>query len=128
MQTDKEFLDEKDFDFSDDYFEEEEIKNQPEEPYSKDIKKEKPAKKEKSKYVGKTNVVSVQKKRQEEKTAKKLISISEKNKKVLEEMMGESFIIMKSSSDLNIVNTQPNTIPVEPQKEETSKEDCRVKQ
>lgn len=165
MQTDKEFLDEKDFDFSEDYFEED-IKNQPEEPYPEDIKKEKPAKKEKPKYVGKTNVVSVQKKRQEEKTAKKLISISEKNKKVLEilknlkgypsesdficqaiiekyerdiesksvdlkdavkkvleEMMGENFIIMKSSSDLNIVNTQPTVTPIEPQKEETNKED-----
>ena len=38
--------------------------------------------------------------------------------------MGESFIIMKSSSDLNIVNTQPTTIPVEPPKEESKdKED-----
>ena len=84
MQTDKEFLDEKDFDFSEDYFEEEKPKFQSEEPYQKPIIEEKISKKKpKVKYEGKKNVVSVQRKKTDKETSKKLISISEKNKKVL---------------------------------------------
>lgn len=167
MSTDKEFLDDN-FIFSEDSEPSEKIKDiKSEEPYP--IKKEIP-KKEKPKYKGKENVVSVQKKKKSdsERAQTKLISISAKNKKVfeilkdikrnypsesdficqaiiekydreqagksselkdvvkeiLEEMIGEKFIIMKSSSDIiNITNNNPIIPQKESIKEETSNND-----
>lgn len=158
MSTDKEYLDKGSLDFSDDFFgEEEKTSNQEkEEPVVTEISKT--AKKELKKYKGRENVTSVQRKKKSDadKAQKKLISISEKNKKVLEilknldskytseseyicqaiiekyekdqeahskslkdsirevleEMVGDNFIVMKSSSDINIgtpIQTSPPT-------------------
>lgn len=169
MSTDKEYLDAESLDFSDDFFDEEEKSN-------KKIEKEEPKvtkkssqteKKELKKYHGRENVTSVQKKKKtdNDKAQKKLISIAEKNKKVLdilknldsrysseseyicqaiiekyerdttkdsktlkesireilEEMVGENFIIMKGSSEIqfgtattvNSPNKEPEVTPAE---------------
>lgn len=148
MSTDKEFLDDN-FIFSEEADSSEEIKEiKTEEPYQKH-------KKNKVKYEGKKDVVSVQKKKIDSGLPQtKLISVSSKNKQVfdilknikknyssesdficqaiiekyereqtgkssnlkanikeiLEEMAGENFIIMKSSSDVINVPTTQKTI------------------
>lgn len=148
MSTDKEYLD-RALDFSDDFEEEKPEKTE-------ELKTiEKKDKKELKKYEGRKNVTSVQKKKKQTSTRvqKKLVSISEKNKQVLdilenldkkytseseyicqaiiekferdsskdekslkdsikevlEEMVGEKFIVMKSSSDVVIPTTSPAT-------------------